>query len=70
MLRVGVERDAGHLVECCFLCHVARVGDDAAGMGGEIAEVKVSHRINDLQVGELIVHERYAGFYGFAGGSS
>ena len=33
MLGVAVERDAGHGVERCLLGHIARVGDDAEGVG-------------------------------------
>ena len=41
VLGVAVQRDAGHVVESSFLGHVSRVGDDAFGMGREIAELKV-----------------------------
>ena len=59
MLGVAVERDAGHSVEGGLLGDVARVGDDAAGIGREPSELEIGQgvldeelRAGDLQLGE------------------
>ena len=44
VLGIGVERDAGNLIECSLLSNVSRIGNNAPGMSSEIAKVKVSER--------------------------
>ena len=41
VLRVRVQRDAGHIVECSLLSHIARIGHDAPGVRRQIAELQI-----------------------------
>lgn len=45
MLGVVIDSDAGDTIEGGLFGYVARVGDDALGMGGEPAELKVIQRV-------------------------
>ena len=49
MLRIAIQRDTGHTVERSFLGHVARVGNDAAGVGGEESKLQVVQRFGKAQ---------------------
>ena len=49
VLGIAVESDAGNVVEGGFLGHVAGVGDDAHGMGREVAELKIGQRFGQRQ---------------------
>ena len=47
MLGVAVKGDAGNIVEGGFLSHIAGIGDDTAGMAGEITELEVRQGVDN-----------------------